>query len=74
MKINAVYSNDDFCEFVKQYCHNKKHRDILIDRYCEGMTFSELAEKYNYPERSIKSLVYKHDGIIIEFVKTLKQG
>lgn len=73
MKINTVYSNHDFFEFVNQYCHNKKHREILIDRYCDGLTFAELADKYNYPERSIKSIVYKHDDIIIKFVETLKK-
>ena len=74
MKINVVYSNHDFCEFVKQYCHHKKHREILIDRYCEGLTFAELSGKYSYPERSIKSIVDKYDGIIIKFIKTLEQG
>lgn len=74
MKINVVYSNHDFCAFVNQYCHNKKHREILIDRYCEGLTFAELADKYNYPERHIKTIIYKHDDLIIKFVKSLEQG
>ena len=74
MKINVVYSNHDFCEFVNQYCHNKKHREILIDRYCEGLTFAEIADKCNYPERHIKTIIYKHDDLIIKFVKTLEQG
>ena len=73
MKINAVFNSDDFCVFVEKYCHKMAHRPILIDRYCNGLTFSELSDKYNYPERNIKSIVYKHDDLIIKFVKTLKE-
>ena len=74
MKINSVFNSEDFCVFVERYCHKAAHRSILIDRYCDGLTFAELAYKYNYPERSIKSIVYKYDGIIVKFIKTLEQG
>ena len=74
MKIQAVFDTKNFCDFVERYCHKAAHRSILIDRYCDGLTFAELSGKYNYPERSIKSIVYKYDKIIIEFVKTLEQG
>ena len=73
MKINSVFNSEDFCAFVGRYCHKAAHRSILIGRYCDGLTFAELADKYNYPERSIKSIVYKHDDIIIKFVETLKK-
>lgn len=74
MKINFVFSSEDFCIFIERYCHKAAHRPILIDRYCDGLTFAELADKYNYPERHIKTIVYKHDDLIIKFVKTLEQG
>ena len=74
MKINSVFSSEDFCIFVERYCHKAAHRPILIDRYCDGLTFADLADKYNYPERHIKTIIYKHDDLIIKFVKTLEQG
>lgn len=74
MKINSVFSSEDFCIFVERYCHKAAHRPILIDRYCDGLTFAELADKYNYSERHIKTIIYKHDDLIIKFVKTLEQG
>lgn len=74
MKINSVFNSEDFCVFVERYCHKAAHRPILIDRYCEGLTFAELAYKYNYPERHIKTIIYKHDDLIIKFTKTLEQG
>lgn len=74
MKINSVFNSEDFCIFVEQYCHKAAHRAILIDRYCDGLTFAELADKYNYPERSIKYVIYKYDNLIIKFSKELEQG
>lgn len=73
VKIKNPFSKTDFREFVEEYCHNAKHRPILIDRYCDGMTFAELGDRYNYPERSIKKIVYRYDNIIIKFAETLER-
>jgi hypothetical protein len=72
MKIDKIFDAEDFCIFVERYCHKYEHRGILIDRYCDGLTFAQLADKYNYPERSIKNIVYKYDKIIIKFTESLK--
>lgn len=74
MKIQAIFDTKNFCDFVERYCHNAKHRPIIIDRYCEGLTYAELADKYTYPERSIKYIIYKYDNLIIKFSKELQQG
>lgn len=73
MKIPYLFNCNDFKKFVEEYCHNAKHRPILIDRYCDGLTFGELSEKFVYPERTIKKIVYKYDPLIIKFIKTLEQ-
>lgn len=72
MKIDKVFNAEDFCIFVDRYCHKAGHRPILVDRYCEGMTYEKLAEKYNYPERYIKYIVYKYNNIILKFYESLK--
>lgn len=72
MKINKIFDAEDFCIFVERYCHKCDHRSILIDRYCDGLTFAQLADKYSYPERSIKSIVYRHDNIIMKFVESIE--
>lgn len=73
MKIRNIFNAEDFCIFIECYCHNVKHRPILIDRYCDGLTFAELSDKYQYSERSIKKIVYKYDKLILKFNATLER-
>lgn len=54
---------------AEQYIHNRRYRLIFIDRYCEGLTFDELAEAHQYEYRYIQDLmkecmkdILKHTG------------
>lgn len=69
MQINQNFSADAFIAYINDRCHKQKHREILKDRYCEELTFSELADKYHYSERHVKTIVYRYDDLILKFLK-----
>ncbi len=64
----AAASIDDFYEFenaddyqlVFQALHSiaKSHRDLLIDKYVNELTTTELSVKYNLPEGTVKTRLY----------------
>lgn len=59
MKRHELYhlSRDEIVHLAEQYIHNKRYREIFVDRYCEGTTFDELAEKYQYEYRHLQYLM-----------------
>ena len=62
------YSNSRIIELVNEYVHVKRDREIIIDRFVDGLTFSELADKYYISERHIKRIVKKFDPILIKYL------
>lgn len=59
MKRHALYhlSRDEIIHLAEQYIHNKRYRDIFIDRYCDGLTIDELSEVHQYEYRYIQDLM-----------------
>lgn len=55
------YSNSEVEKAIDEYVHNSTYRLILKDRYINGLTYEELAEKYGYSVTHIKNIVYKHE-------------
>lgn len=42
----------------------QRNRKILIDRFVEGYTHREIAEKYELSERQIKKIVHDYSNIM----------
>ena len=61
------YTNSQFISIVNEYVHSQRDRDILIDRYVNGLLFKELEDKYGITERHIKRICYR------EFEKLLSK-
>lgn len=59
MKRHPLYhlSRDEIVRLSDQYIHHHKYRSIFIDRYCDGFTIDELAEKYSFEYRYIQNLM-----------------
>lgn len=53
-------------EMINQWIFNKKNREILHDRLIDGMTYSELKEKYEISVRQLKNIVYDCSKILSE--------
>lgn len=45
-------------ELINQWILNEKHRQVVKDRLLNGLTFTELAKKYNLSIRQVKNIVY----------------
>lgn len=41
-----------------------RNRAILIDKVVDGLTYSEIAEKYDLSERHVKKIVHDCDELI----------
>ena len=62
------YSNSDMVRLINEYIHSERDRAILIDRFVNGLTFAELADKYYLSERQIKRIVKKADALLVVII------
>lgn len=63
------YTNSEIAGIIDEYIHNAKHRDILKDRFINGLTFEKLAEKHDFSVRQIKNIVYREQNKIFTKLK-----
>ena len=64
------YGNSQIVAIVNEYVHNKKHRDILMSKYIDGLTYEQLGEKYDLTDRQVKNIVYKYQNILLKYLST----
>ena len=55
-----LFSADAFRALVMDRIHNERHRQVLIDRFCDGYTFEQVAERNDYSVRQAKNIVYRY--------------
>lgn len=60
------YTNSEIIALINEYIHSERDRSILIDRFVNGLTFSELSDKFYLSERQIKRIVKKADVILLQ--------
>ena len=46
----------------------KRNREIIMDRYLDGMTFEEIAEKHGLSVRHTKKIYYDQVKIISDYL------
>lgn len=59
------YKNSDILSLINDYIHSERDRQIIIDRFINGLTFSELSDKFYLSERQIKRIVKKADSFLV---------
>lgn len=62
------YDNSVFILIVNEKIHSKRDRNILIDRYVNGLLFKELEDKYGLTDRHIKRICYKGFDCISSYI------
>ena len=62
------YSRTEITEAINEWILNQKHREILLSRMIDGLTFDELSEKYYMSPRQIKRIVYKCQETLIRHI------
>lgn len=60
-----IYTNSEIMKYIQEYIHSERDRNILIDRFINGLTFDELENKHHLSERQIKRIVKKADNFFI---------
>lgn len=43
--------------FVENYIYSKKNREIIQEKWCDGITYEDLAEKYDMSSRQMFRIV-----------------
>ena len=55
------YTNSEIVKLINEHIHLTRDRLILYERFVNGLTFSELSDKFYLSERQIKRIVKKAD-------------
>lgn len=59
-----TYTNTQIATLIDEYIHSARDREILKDRFIDGLTYCELEAKHHLSERQIKRIVKKADVIL----------
>lgn len=54
------YRNSDMKLAIDEYVHNPRYRELLRLRYCDGMTYEEIADAVDYSTQHIKTICKKY--------------
>lgn len=66
---DIIYTNSGIIAAIDEHIHSERDRAILKDRFVNGLTFEQLAERHDVSTRTIKSVIYKHEYIILKYAK-----
>ena len=60
---NTLNSNIEYC--IDEYVRLKRDRQMMRDKWFEGLSLKELADKYNISETAVKKVIYKKGDEIL---------
>ena len=53
------YTNSQIATIIDELIHSERDRNLLKDRFINGIPFERLAEKYELSVRQTKNIVYR---------------
>lgn len=59
------YKRSDMCRAIDEYVINRRYRDVLKLKYCEGMTYEEVADAVNYSPQHVKHICKTYKDLLI---------
>lgn len=62
------YTNSWFIDEVNEHIHSERDRNILIDRFVNGLTVAELSAKHNISERQIARIIRSADPLFFKLM------
>lgn len=62
------YTNSQMAALIDEYIHKAKYRDILRDRFIDGLTFDEIAAKRDISTRNAQKIVYKYGEKVLKWL------
>lgn len=48
------YNRFDMCKAIETYVINSRYREVLQLKYCEGLTYEQVAEATHYSTQHVK--------------------
>ena len=69
MKVPEIYSNFRLREIIEEYIHSDRDREILIQKYCNKKTITQLAEMMDVSETTVKNVLYKNSFKIFSILE-----
>ena len=58
------YTNSQIEHIIDEYIHSQRDRDLLKDRFINGLTYEQIAEKHDLSVRHVKTIIYKKQDIL----------
>ena len=59
------YSNSEMCRIIDEYVHHPRYRVILRLRFCDSLTYEEIAEEVGYSPQHVKDICRKHKHMLL---------
>ena len=59
-----MYKNSDMQTAIDELIHVSWQREALKLRFCDGMTYEQIAEKMGYSTQHIKATVKRHKNTL----------
>lgn len=58
------YTNSQISAAIDEHVHSSWQRDAMKLRFCDGLTYEQIAEKTGYSTQYIKEITKKHKDIL----------
>lgn len=62
------YTNSQISSLIDEHIHHALHRKMLKDRFIDGMTYEQIAEKHDITARQTKNIIYKSMDRLIKYL------
>lgn len=62
-------SADKLSKLIDNYIRRDDYKDITKDRLLNSLTYDQLAEKYDYSDRQIKSIISKTESLLVDIIR-----
>lgn len=63
------YTNSQMITLIDEHIHSDRDRQMLKSRLIDGLTFEQLAEKYDLSVRQVKRIVYKRQDTVFKYLE-----
>lgn len=63
-----MYTNSRMRDVIDEHIHSAWQRDALKLKYCDGLTYEQIAEKTGYSVQYIKEIFKKHKQTIFDLL------
>lgn len=59
------YKRSDMCKAIDEYVINPRYRALLRMRYCEGLTYDQIADAVSYSPQHVKHICKTYKDYLI---------